>query len=197
MRYLRFLAIGVIVAATEEFLTVVVLRGDLLAFLLAIFLLFPIFLTISYFVGRRLDRADIADPRREVIYLVLLGMLGLMVEWFLIGLSPWSNPDAPAVLMCGFQFGMFSFWAGVAYLPRLFSQPEAQRAAIRGSILRFLLPYFLLVYLAAFTIPQPLKSWLVIILIIFGFEFLHLFYLRYFLYLSRPVTVSGRPMNSP
>ena len=195
--YLRFLAVGLVFAAVEEILTVWVLRGDLGGLLVALLVLFPVYLTVAYLAGRAANRLIPAALQREVTYYLTLGLLGVMIEWFLIGLPPWSDPDAEPLLMLVFQLGMFSFWASVAYLPRLFTQPPGRGGPLNAKILWFYVPYFLIVYFVAFTISPQLRFNALIALIIFGYMFLNLFYLRYFAFLAgRRITRAGSPRNS-
>src|SRR5262249_24663463 len=104
----------------------------------------------------------------------------IVVEWLLIGLSPWSNPKANPLLMLVFQLGMFSFWSTVAFAPRLFAGRAPSSAATRKTILRFFIPYFLVVYLVAFLVGKPLRFATVIVLIIFGYGLINVFFVSYF-----------------
>jgi len=49
-------------------------------------------------------------PRTAVLLAAVAGGCGLMVEWFLIGNSPWGNPDAV-------QIGMFAYWSCMVLVP--------------------------------------------------------------------------------
>ncbi len=42
-------------------------------------------------------------------YYVISGVIGLTIEWLIIGLSPWSNPAANPLLILILQVGIFSF----------------------------------------------------------------------------------------
>jgi hypothetical protein len=182
-KFLTFLAVGSFFSTVEEFLTVVVLRHDVPSYVFTLVILFPVFLTLVYFSSRLLDRLSAREPARELAHYFAYGIVGLMIEWFLIGLSPWSNPEANPFLMLLFQLGMFSFWASVAFLPRLFTNPQELSRNISRSILKFYLPYFGLVYVVGLSIPPqpPEKRFLTIIgLIILGYLSLNLFYAGYF-----------------
>jgi len=80
-----------------------------------------------------------------------------------------------------FQLGMFSFWATVAFTPRLFLVPHELNQRIRKSILRFYVPCFVLVYVVGLSVPANLKFKTIIPLVIFGYLALNIFYLKYFL----------------
>jgi hypothetical protein len=121
------------------------------------------------------------------------GLLGLMAEWFLMGLSPWSNPAANPALMLVFQLGMFSFWATVAFAPLLFITPGELAKRTRRAVLTFYLPYFLAVYVASFSVPQTARFGTVISLVILGYLFLNVFYVRYFRQAFSESRSTGRP----
>jgi hypothetical protein len=126
------------------------------------------------------DRLFVREPARELAHFFLFGFVGLMIEWFLMRLSPWSNPDANPILMLVFQLGMFSFWATVAFAPRLFANPEELSQQTRKWIVRFYVPYFVGVYVVGLSVPERMRFGTIIALIIFGYLFLNVFYARYF-----------------
>jgi hypothetical protein len=180
-KFLSFLAIGTLFSTVEEFLTVVVLRGDLGAYFFTLLILFPAFLTFMFFSSRGVDRLFKSEPARELTHLIMGGLIGLAIEWFVIGLSPWSDPDANPVVMLVFQLGMFSFWSTVGFAPRLFLNPGELSRRTRKAMLIFCLPYLLFTYFIALTIPETSKFIAIIALIVFGYLFLNLFYLLYFM----------------
>ncbi len=115
-KFLLFLAVGSFFATVEEYLTIVVLRGDVPSYVFTLIVLFPTYLTLVFFSSRVLDRLFVREPVRDLAHFFLFGLVGLLVEWFLMELSPWSNPDANPILMLVFQLGMFSFWAIIALI---------------------------------------------------------------------------------
>ena len=180
-RFLHFLCIGSFFSTVEEFLTVVVLKRDFASYVFTLLILFPVFLSIVYFSSKLLDRLFDNDPVRQLAHFLFYGFVGLMFEWFLIGLSPWRDPEGNPLLMLVFQLGMFSFWATVAFTPRLFLVPHELNQRIRKSILRFYVPCFVLVYVVGLSVPANLKFKTIIPLVIFGYLALNIFYLKYFL----------------
>jgi hypothetical protein len=179
-KFLTFIAVGSFFATVEEFLTVVVIRHDFGSYLFTLLILFPVFLTLVWGASRLTDRLARRPPARELLHFFTYGLAGLLIEWFLIGLSPWSDPQANPALMLIFQLGMFSFWATVGFAPRLFTTPGDLSSRTRKGILRFYIPYFIVVYLIGFLLPQQLKFIVLIALIVLGYLALNLFYLRYF-----------------
>jgi hypothetical protein len=180
-KYLKFVAFGSFFATVEEFLTVVVLRGDLGGYIFTLLILFPVFLTFVYLSSRLLNRLVASEPACALIHWFAYGLLGLMIEWFLIGLAPWSDPEAHPLAMTVFQLGMFSFWATVAFAPRLFVDAGEPGRRVGRSVLKFFIPYMLVVYVLGILVPAQLKFIVIIALIIFGYLLLNLFYLKYFL----------------
>jgi len=59
--------------------------------------------------------------------------------------------------MCVFQLGMFSFWATVAFAPRLFVNCEELSQKTSKAILKFFVPYFMFVYVVGLTAPASMR----------------------------------------
>jgi hypothetical protein len=93
--------------------------------------------------------------------------------------------------MLVFQLGMFSFWATVAFAPRIFIDTNEASQNTRRAILKFYIPYFLIVYVISLLVPEQLKFVMTIVLIILGYLMLNLFYIKYFLQLSEWKVNSG------
>ncbi len=181
-KFLAFLVVGSFFSTVEEFLTVAVLKHDFGSYLFTLLILFPVFLTLVYFSSRLIDRLVRGRRAQELTHFFVYGLVGLMIEWFLIGLSPWS-PSAASnpLIMFIFQLGMFSFWATVGLAPRLFTNADELSRKTGKTILKFYIPYFIVAYLIAFLAPREAKFLAIIGLIVLGYLFLNLFYLRYFL----------------
>jgi hypothetical protein len=184
-RYFTFLGVGSFFATVEEFLTVVVLRNDVASYVFTLLVLFPVFLTFVWLSSRFIDKRIERPAVQAIVHFFVYGGVGLAIEWFLIGLSPWSNPNANPVLMLIFQLGMFSFWATVAFAPRLFLDPHDRARSVRRAILRFYIPYFAAVYVIGLSAPAEWKFGTIIPLVLLGYLFLNVFYVRYFLQLFR------------
>ena len=201
-QFLTFLAVGTFFSTVEEFLTVVVLKHDVGSYVFTLLILFPVFLTLVYFSSKLLDRWYSTEPARELAHYFVYGCAGLALEWFLIGLSPWSNPDANPFLMLLFQLGMFSFWATVAFAPRLLTNSDDLSRSSSIAILKFYVPYFVLVYVIALAVPpQPpeRRFWTIIPLILIGYLTLNVFYVRHFrrAFARRTAGVPALPGESP
>ncbi|MGD2250173.1 MAG: hypothetical protein PVF58_17350 [Candidatus Methanofastidiosia archaeon] len=179
-KILKFILMGVVFAGVEEFLTIALIKEDLSGFFIVIMLFFPLYLTIVYFSSKIINyfwRKEFAD----IIHFFTYGIAGLMIEWFLIGLSPWSNPEAHPGAMFFFQVGMFSFWATVSFVPRMFIDERKKFNKIKKTMLKFYVSYFVIVYIIAFLLPVYARFVVLILLIIVGYGLMNIFYLQYFL----------------
>jgi hypothetical protein len=176
-----FIAIGSVFATVEEFLTVVILKRDLMAYLLTIVVVFPVFLTFVFYSSRWLDRMFQKEANRELAHLIVYGLVGLMFEWFCMGLAPWNSKGGTgaSVLMLLFQIGMFCFWSSVAFAPRLFLGAHALNQIVKRRILWFYIPYFTLTYAVGLSVPAELRFVTIIVLIIIGYIVLNLFFVSY------------------
>lgn len=93
------------------------------------------YLTGVFLVTRPLLNALGECPAFIVMYTVISGLAGLMVKWFLIGNSPWDNPDASKV-------GMFAYWACMTLIPLIFL---LERRPVQTFVVRYALAYVVLV----------------------------------------------------
>jgi hypothetical protein len=113
----KFFLYGLSIAASEEFLTQGVLQGS---YFLWVFTLIPfaLFLLAASCLRNTIHRR-LTGWIAPAVYYVFTGALGLSVEWFIIGLSPWRDTTSPLLLIILFHAGMFSFWGTVAFGPYL------------------------------------------------------------------------------
>lgn len=179
-RGVKFILIGLGFAGVEEFLTIALIKEDLAGFFIVILLIFPIYLVIVYFSSKIIDHfweKEVAD----IIYFFTYGGLGLLIEWVLIGLSPWSNPEAHPGVMFIFQVGMFSFWVTISFAPRILIDERKIFSNLRKTVLKFSISYFVIVYSIAFLLPPHLKFVILIPLIITGYSLMNIFYILYFM----------------
>ena len=132
----KFFLYGLAIAALEEFITQGVLKES---YFLWIFTLLPfgVFLGIAGCAWAVLHRF-MAKWLAVVLYYLAAGAMGLAVEWFLIGLSPWSDRTSPPALVAVFHAGMFSFWGTVALAPRILLDLRPRVAKLRR---RFLIAF--------------------------------------------------------
>lgn len=130
--------------AVGEFQYSVLIRGDWMNFR-GSFAFNLVFLTVVFAIHMGLQ-AVLRSKRLAYMLLGLLtGLAGLSVEWFLIGNSPWGNPDAS-------QPGMFAYWACMALVPLMFLM---ENHPLQTFILRYALVYVALALLGQFAISSP------------------------------------------
>ncbi len=178
-KYSIFIGTGFLFSTAEEFLSIIVLRHDVASFLFTFFILFPFYLSFVYFSSKLIRYASPHPPTQELIHYFAYGVIGLIIEWFIIGLAPWKDAVANPVLLIVFNLVMFCFLATVAFAPRIFITPGELSDRMQNAIQRFFIPYFMIVYVVAFTVPDELKFLTIITMIIFGYLFLNMLFLRY------------------
>ena len=100
----KFFLYGLAIAGLEEFITQGVLKES---YNLWVFTLLPfaVFLGIAGCVWAILHRFT-AERLATILYYITTGAIGLAVEWFVIGLSPWSDRTSPMALIAVFHAGM-------------------------------------------------------------------------------------------
>jgi hypothetical protein len=174
----RFYVVGLSVAFLEEFITQGVLKRSLVGWIIPAIIAFLPFLIVVRLLGKRLEKRLI-EPKAVLAYYLTAGFIGLMIEWFLIGLSPWSNPAADPLLMVIFQLGIFSFWGGVAFAPKLILDMRDSVARLRRWYKRYLVFGFVCIYLVTFSASRDAKFVAGIGSVLVTFLLLNFFYFKY------------------
>lgn len=106
MRALFFISIGVLFATVGEFHLNILMQPNVLAYFKT-FIWYPVFMVVAYLVHKLLRSGRVTN----LVYYLLFGIIGLAIEWLLLGNSPSGNPAA-------IQWGMFAFWTVVICAPR-------------------------------------------------------------------------------
>jgi|GEM_PF-1718462 len=141
--WLQFVGLGLLTFAVGEWQFSVFLRSDLNNFVGSL-AFNALYLTGVYLLARFFLNW-LRRPFFIVVYSAFFGTTGLMVEWFLVGNSPWGNPDAS-------QAGMFGYWACAALVPLIFL---LKNRPVQKFILRYGAVYTALVCLGQAFIPSP------------------------------------------
>lgn len=176
----RFCAIGMGIASLEEFISQGVLKHTLFGWVIPTFIAFLPFLITSALIHRVLRKKIRTKNHLELFYYLISGGIGLFVEWFLIGLSPWSSSSGTdPVLKALFQLGMFSFWGSVAFAPRILVDRRTVAVGMVGWFKRLLAVGFVIIYLATFAANRQSQFATGIISILTIFLALNIFYFRY------------------
>jgi hypothetical protein len=126
-----------------------------------------------------------AGWRAAALYYLAAGALGLVVEWCIIGLSPWRDPNAPLTVIVVFHAGVFSFWGTVALAPHLLldARPEMAKLKRRFTITFSALmgaTYIFTFAAKVFGAPRGAQFLGAIGLVILTFLALNVFYIQYF-----------------
>lgn len=174
----KFYLIGFTVAGLEEFITQGVLKNNLGGWIIPTIIAFVPFLIIVRTIGQFLDRR-LSEQRAGFVYYLVAGGIGLAVEWFLIGLSPWSNPNGPYLAMLALQLGMFSFWSGVAFTPRLLLDKREFVSRVRGRFKIFLMFGMGAIYGITFAVPGKARFPASIVSVLVTFLSMNFYYLQY------------------
>lgn len=177
-RSLNFFGVGLLVAGLEEFITQGVLKKTYGGWIIPTIVAFVPFLAIVGLIGWFLSKR-LSEAGASLIYYLSSGSIGLLAEWFLMGLSPWKDPNAPFLLMLGFQLGMFSFWGSVAFAPRLLLDRRETVSRVRRSYANSLLFGMAAIYGVTFAVPGKAQFVASIVSVLATFLGLNFFYCRY------------------
>lgn len=173
----NFYLLGLLVAGLEEFITQGVLKHTYGGWILPTLIAFLPFLVLARMIGWCLDRT-LSEPGSILIYYLAAGSIGLLVEWFLIGLSPWRDLQAPMLAILLLQLGMFSFWGSVAFVPRLLLDQRCVAKA-RRSCQRFLICGMAAIYGLTFAAADKVRFPISIAAVLGTFLGLNVFYFQY------------------
>lgn len=172
-RFLLTLFLGSLFATLGEFLFCVLVRqsvGDYLFTLAA----YPVILALAYGPLRWIERHLPGPLAADVGVYAFAGLAGLAIEWFIIGNSPWANPDAN-------DLGMFAYWATVLAMPRFLLDRRAYlRPVRRGAAIAFAAFGAAALTIGLLT-PQALRLFVLVWVVVIGYAGMNLFFLRAFL----------------
>ncbi|MFA5992568.1 MAG: hypothetical protein WC796_02600 [Candidatus Pacearchaeota archaeon] len=171
--FLIYIIVALVFFAVMEFMFSVLIRGDLSNFFGSIVfnLVFVIFV---FFSSKLIDLAFRKSWVADVVVYFVYGFVGLMIEWFIIGNSPWQNPLAS-------QVTMFSYWAGAIIMARIFTDDSKKLKSLKRGTLLFFVPYAFISIAAGFLIVNYEWRFAVLIwLAIIGYDLMNIFYLWYF-----------------
>ncbi len=129
----RFFLYGIAIAAVEEFISQGVLKESYFSWVFTV-IPFAVFLLAARGVRGFLHRRW-SGWQEPLLYYLVMGGIGLAVEWLVIGLAPWKDTTSPRWLVAAFHGGMFSFWGTVALAPLILLD---ERPEIAGLKRRFL-----------------------------------------------------------
>ena len=170
-KYFNFVLVGLLYTVPPEFLNQVVVHGIFLGYLNTLFINF-LLLSFGYYVNVNVDRI-FRRRSAAVYYYLFFGFFGVMFEWFIIGNSPWKNPDAS-------QITMFSYWAGLFLVPRILIDNNKKIKIIKKSLIGFYLVFSVIMLIVGISVPYTSAPYFIVLSWIIGYNFMNVFYFIYF-----------------
>ncbi len=160
---LLFFFISFLIALMVEFLFRFIATDNPKAFGFAI-LFYPIFFIFARITGKIImDRlSKISRILSYTTYYFISGLVGLLIfEWVLAGNNPLENPNSN-------QFAMFSYWAILGFIPKIFTERK-DKTVIKSSliikklIIIHLFTYMIISLVGGFISPIgfPRFSWII------------------------------------
>lgn len=171
-KLLVFIFLGLFFAAPGEVLNQILARHDVRAFRTTM-ISYAVLLFIGFFMNKSIS-AVCCKFRARLVYYLLFGFFGLMVEWFLLGNAPVLEPFQIVT-----QPGMFTYWGTLLLAPCIVMEPGF--GPLKRSLVRFFISFSLLYLLVALLLPRA-KGGIFFGLILFatGTAGLNYFYVKYF-----------------
>jgi hypothetical protein len=130
-RFIVFVALGSLAALLCEFAFKFFVTKDYAGFIFVL-IFYPLYVSVLYAVEKQLMKVIKSPAKLLILVYILFGIIGLSIEWFVVGNSPWRNPQAS-------QIGMWSFWTAIAVLPTInLTNPQlARRIALSLVVIYF------------------------------------------------------------
>ena len=161
--FIIFITIGLLFAAIPgEIANQLIVHRSLTGFA-STMVIYVFFLGFGYFISKIFKRKVIPT----LLYFVLFGILGLLFEYLVLR----QEPEASAT-------GMFTFWAFLFTLPRIFTDGSGEFADFKKKVTKYWLissPPVLIVFL----IPHDVGTYLGIILYVIQLLGFYVFYVPY------------------
>jgi hypothetical protein len=179
----KFFAYGLGIAAAEEFITQGVLKDT---YFLWVRTLIPFAVLLAgAWCAREIMTKHARGWRPVALYYLISGDMGLALEWFIIGLSPWKDTTSPIVLVALFHAGMFSFWGTVPLAPYILIDGRPEIASLKRRFVRTFAVLMGLTYVVTLGgkvagVPKDLVFLASILLVISTFLTMNVFYVQYF-----------------
>ncbi|XMB86018.1 hypothetical protein RJG79_11540 [Mycoplasmatota bacterium WC44] len=151
---IKTLLIGYIFAIVVEAINMGIGQGLWKEMFLTVILFYGIFILIGYWYSKR-------TPNNPGKHFVIFGIIGLMFEWFIFGMNPWSGGNIFVVILI--QIGMFSHWTTTTFAPRLLLDEEHVDRRFKHGFLTFYSVGMGLVYALGMLTP-PYTRWTLMIL---------------------------------
>lgn len=170
--FIKFILIGYIFAQVIEFQFNVLVTGNIGNWIFTL-LAYPIILAVAYLSIKIFDKFK-NKVASEFIYFLFWSCFGLFImEWLVIGNSPWGNPDAN-------QIGMFSFWAALFFMPKIFINSNIKVSKLKKHIFYYFLFYSIITTVVGLLLPPAFRLFFLVWFEIIGYSIMMFFYWSYF-----------------
>jgi len=181
LNLVKFIVIGPLFAAVGEYWFSYIIRGDFRNWLFTLWFN-PAYVVLVYFTSRIIFRAIRNKFAASTTYYLVYGFAGLIViEWFLVGNSPWKAPQAN-------QLGMFSYHATTAMTSLIFTDSSPNLAKLKKAILAYFIPYSIAGTVIGFLLPTyRLRLDILVWAVIIGYTVMHAFYIWYLILVRQGV----------
>ncbi len=184
MRFLRTLVLGSLFATLGEYLFCVLVRHSVADYLFTL-AAYPVILALAWAPTRWIERHAPTRLQADLAIYLLAGLVGLAIEWFVIGNSPWANPEAN-------DPGMFCYWATVLAMPRLLLDRRIYLRHVRVEAAIAFLLYAALALAIGHATPEPLRLFVLVWTVVLGYAGMNLFFVRALILECRHGRESGR-----
>ncbi len=167
-KILKFIIVGLLFGIFPgEIANQIIVHKNIGGFPIMVFF-YIILLAFGYFINKFLKKKLFPT----LLYFILFGIIGLLIEYFII-------------LSQGLAIGMFTFWAFLFTLPRIFTDESGRFEDLKKKILRYWLISSFIVFLI-FLVPSAKVGiyfgTLALIVQLMGF---YIFYIPYLIRLHR------------
>jgi hypothetical protein len=176
-RFLLTLFVGSLFATLGEFLFCVFVRQSVPDYLFTL-AAYPVILAVAALPMRWVERRMPTLLAADIAVYAFAGLSGLAFEWFILGNSPWTNPDAN-------DLGMFAYWATVLAMPRLLLDRRAYLRPARRAAAAAFAAFSAAALLIGLLTPQALRLFVLVWVVVIGYAGMNLFFLRAFVLTSK------------
>ena len=176
-KYTVLILIGLFFAAPGEILNHFVFNPSSsgLSGFVRTMIIYVVFLSIVW-SGLRFLFKKYSRLAASLVSYLIVGFVGLMIEWFIIGNSPWQNPEAN-------DLGMFTFWGTMVLAPLILTDMNISKK-FRKTLWIYFLAASIISLILGVTSRGDLR-FLGLLIWIYSTIGLNVFYLKYFWFLKK------------
>jgi hypothetical protein len=160
-----YVILGMVAMVSAEFQGNVLLRGNFIGFFLAMAVVYAPLSAIAWTIGKY-----VGSKHADMWFYAVGGLFGLVfIEWYLIGFYPGSGKS-------GIHAAMFTNWAAVFTIPRLFGAvPTDATLVVQRKVEQTVIVYSLGAPLLVLALPIPKGGSVAILMSIYSIRLSFLF----------------------